>query len=234
MDSNETLYGGDPKFLSEINKLCETLIGQILDHLKTLSKDEVRQKCQDQRDVTQLVVFMLMRRKCFLEWLVFAAEHTASRGSGLFLVRRPVGSRRPEQQQAEPAVRQPVEPQPQTRLLRDPDVGEFTCSRAALTFKPPLCGCLITNLAPGPDPGEHQTAGPAARHDPPDRRRPEAGPAVPHLSLSRGSRTHGPKDGKERHALLCFGKPFVYILSANICPHLLKCVTKPINENRNR
>uniref|UniRef100_A0A674N0B5 VPS35 endosomal protein-sorting factor-like n=1 Tax=Takifugu rubripes TaxID=31033 RepID=A0A674N0B5_TAKRU len=41
MDSNETLYGGDPKFLSEINKLCETLIGQILDHLKALSKDEV-------------------------------------------------------------------------------------------------------------------------------------------------------------------------------------------------
>lgn len=42
MDSNETLYGGDPKFLSEINKLCETLIGQVLDHLKTLGRDEVR------------------------------------------------------------------------------------------------------------------------------------------------------------------------------------------------
>ncbi|XP_041829823.1 VPS35 endosomal protein-sorting factor-like [Melanotaenia boesemani] len=40
VDSNETLYGGDPKFLSEINKLCETLIGQILDHLKTLARDE--------------------------------------------------------------------------------------------------------------------------------------------------------------------------------------------------
>uniref|UniRef100_A0A096MDQ5 VPS35 endosomal protein-sorting factor-like n=1 Tax=Poecilia formosa TaxID=48698 RepID=A0A096MDQ5_POEFO len=40
VDSNETLYGGDPKFLSEINKLCETLIGQILDHLKTLTRDE--------------------------------------------------------------------------------------------------------------------------------------------------------------------------------------------------
>uniref|UniRef100_G3NMI0 VPS35 endosomal protein-sorting factor-like n=1 Tax=Gasterosteus aculeatus aculeatus TaxID=481459 RepID=G3NMI0_GASAC len=40
MDSNETLYGGDPKFLSEINKLCETLIGQILDNLKALSRDE--------------------------------------------------------------------------------------------------------------------------------------------------------------------------------------------------
>ncbi|XP_063748975.1 VPS35 endosomal protein-sorting factor-like isoform X2 [Eleginops maclovinus] len=40
VDSNETLYGGDPKFLSEINKLCETLIGQVLDHLKTLGRDE--------------------------------------------------------------------------------------------------------------------------------------------------------------------------------------------------
>uniref|UniRef100_A0A672Z2U5 VPS35 endosomal protein-sorting factor-like n=1 Tax=Sphaeramia orbicularis TaxID=375764 RepID=A0A672Z2U5_9TELE len=40
VDSNETLYGGDPKFLSEINKLCETLIGQILDHLKVLGRDE--------------------------------------------------------------------------------------------------------------------------------------------------------------------------------------------------
>uniref|UniRef100_A0A3Q2YTV6 VPS35 endosomal protein-sorting factor-like n=1 Tax=Hippocampus comes TaxID=109280 RepID=A0A3Q2YTV6_HIPCM len=40
MDSNETLYGGDPKFLSEINKMCETLIGQILDHLKSLGREE--------------------------------------------------------------------------------------------------------------------------------------------------------------------------------------------------
>ncbi|KAM9773653.1 VPS35 endosomal protein-sorting factor-like isoform X2 [Syngnathus typhle] len=40
VDSNETLYGGDPKFLTEINKLCETLIGQILDHLKVLGRDE--------------------------------------------------------------------------------------------------------------------------------------------------------------------------------------------------
>ncbi|XP_067285819.1 VPS35 endosomal protein-sorting factor-like [Pseudorasbora parva] len=40
VDSNETLYGGDPKFIAEINKLCETLIGQVLDHLKTLGRDE--------------------------------------------------------------------------------------------------------------------------------------------------------------------------------------------------
>lgn len=43
VDSNETLYGGDPKFIAEINKLCETLIGQVLDHLKGLGRDEVRQ-----------------------------------------------------------------------------------------------------------------------------------------------------------------------------------------------
>lgn len=40
VDSNDNLYGSDPKFLSEINKLAETLIGQILDHLKTLGKEE--------------------------------------------------------------------------------------------------------------------------------------------------------------------------------------------------
>ncbi|XP_067859292.1 VPS35 endosomal protein-sorting factor-like isoform X1 [Heptranchias perlo] len=40
VDSNDNLYGSDPKFLAEINKLSETLIGQILDHLKTLGKDE--------------------------------------------------------------------------------------------------------------------------------------------------------------------------------------------------
>lgn len=51
MDSNETLYGGDPKFLSEINKLCETLIGQILDHLKTLGRDEVRELPAPQKRV---------------------------------------------------------------------------------------------------------------------------------------------------------------------------------------
>nr|XP_033818830.1 VPS35 endosomal protein sorting factor-like isoform X2 [Geotrypetes seraphini] len=40
VDSNDSLYGGDSKFLTEINKLCETLISQILDHLKALGKDE--------------------------------------------------------------------------------------------------------------------------------------------------------------------------------------------------
>uniref|UniRef100_A0A8C3V0S2 VPS35 endosomal protein-sorting factor-like n=1 Tax=Catharus ustulatus TaxID=91951 RepID=A0A8C3V0S2_CATUS len=40
VDSNDTLYGGDSKFLAEINKLSETVVSQILDHLKTLGKEE--------------------------------------------------------------------------------------------------------------------------------------------------------------------------------------------------
>uniref|UniRef100_A0A6I8NRS7 VPS35 endosomal protein-sorting factor-like n=1 Tax=Ornithorhynchus anatinus TaxID=9258 RepID=A0A6I8NRS7_ORNAN len=40
VDSNDNLYGGDAKFLAENNKLCETVVTQILEHLKTLGKDE--------------------------------------------------------------------------------------------------------------------------------------------------------------------------------------------------
>ncbi|KAB5555138.1 hypothetical protein PHYPO_G00030060 [Pangasianodon hypophthalmus] len=40
VDSNETLYGGDPKFVAEISRVCETVIGQVLDYLKTLNQDE--------------------------------------------------------------------------------------------------------------------------------------------------------------------------------------------------
>ncbi|XP_042336793.1 VPS35 endosomal protein-sorting factor-like isoform X2 [Sceloporus undulatus] len=40
VESNDTLYGGDTKFLTETNKLCETVIAQILEHLKSLGKDE--------------------------------------------------------------------------------------------------------------------------------------------------------------------------------------------------
>ncbi|XP_061008926.1 VPS35 endosomal protein-sorting factor-like isoform X2 [Dama dama] len=40
VDSNDSLYGGDAKFLAENNKLCETVMAQILEHLKTLAKDE--------------------------------------------------------------------------------------------------------------------------------------------------------------------------------------------------
>ncbi|XP_053781762.1 VPS35 endosomal protein-sorting factor-like isoform X3 [Desmodus rotundus] len=40
VDSNDSLYGGDSKFLAENNKLCETAMAQVLEHLKTLAKDE--------------------------------------------------------------------------------------------------------------------------------------------------------------------------------------------------
>ncbi|KAJ7305823.1 hypothetical protein JRQ81_010189, partial [Phrynocephalus forsythii] len=40
VESNDTLYGGDTKFLAETNKLCETVVAQILEHLKSLGKDE--------------------------------------------------------------------------------------------------------------------------------------------------------------------------------------------------
>ncbi|XP_054717134.1 VPS35 endosomal protein-sorting factor-like [Uloborus diversus] len=36
VDSNDALYGSDPKFISEINKICSTLIDEILAHLKYL------------------------------------------------------------------------------------------------------------------------------------------------------------------------------------------------------
>ncbi|XP_005861561.1 PREDICTED: UPF0505 protein C16orf62 homolog [Myotis brandtii] len=40
VDSNDSLYGGDSKFLAENNKLCETVMAQILEHLRALAKDE--------------------------------------------------------------------------------------------------------------------------------------------------------------------------------------------------
>ncbi|XP_049645054.1 VPS35 endosomal protein-sorting factor-like isoform X1 [Suncus etruscus] len=40
VDSNDSLYGGDTKFLAENTKLCETVMAQILEHLKALAKDE--------------------------------------------------------------------------------------------------------------------------------------------------------------------------------------------------
>ncbi|GAB1292599.1 VPS35 endosomal protein-sorting factor-like [Apodemus speciosus] len=40
VDSNDSLYGGDSKFLAENSKLCEAVMAQILEHLKTLAKDE--------------------------------------------------------------------------------------------------------------------------------------------------------------------------------------------------
>lgn len=50
---------------------------------------------------------------------LLAAERAASKRPGLLPLRGPAGPRRPEEQQAQSAVHQPVEPEPQARTLRD-------------------------------------------------------------------------------------------------------------------
>ncbi|KAK7873878.1 hypothetical protein R5R35_005739 [Gryllus longicercus] len=40
VDSNDTLYGSDPKFITEINKMCSILLEEILIHLKNLGINE--------------------------------------------------------------------------------------------------------------------------------------------------------------------------------------------------
>ncbi|XP_064636614.1 VPS35 endosomal protein-sorting factor-like [Lineus longissimus] len=40
MDSNDAMYGSDPKFLNEIKKICTTLMEEVLTHLKTLESTE--------------------------------------------------------------------------------------------------------------------------------------------------------------------------------------------------
>lgn len=42
VDSNDSLYGGDRKFVAEVSKLVHTLLEQALEHMKTLAtSDEV-------------------------------------------------------------------------------------------------------------------------------------------------------------------------------------------------
>lgn len=36
VDSNDSLYGSDPKFIAEINKMCSLILGETLSHLKQL------------------------------------------------------------------------------------------------------------------------------------------------------------------------------------------------------
>uniref|UniRef100_A0A8B9FDG9 VPS35 endosomal protein-sorting factor-like n=1 Tax=Amazona collaria TaxID=241587 RepID=A0A8B9FDG9_9PSIT len=72
VDSNDTLYGGDSKFLAEINKLCETVIAQILDHLKTLGKEEVCSYARtgDSVTVTLLTAILLcLKSALYLSFL---------------------------------------------------------------------------------------------------------------------------------------------------------------------
>ena len=42
VDSNDTLYGCDPKYLAEIVKLCQTIAEQILSSIKSLDTPEVK------------------------------------------------------------------------------------------------------------------------------------------------------------------------------------------------
>ena len=55
----------------------------------------------------------------------------------------------------------------------------------------PTGECSISDFlfvsAPGSDSGVHQTPGSAAGHESPDRYRPEAGTAVPHLNTNLAS-----------------------------------------------
>lgn len=40
VDSNDVLYGSDPKFLAEINKMCSVLLEEILNNLQILGESK--------------------------------------------------------------------------------------------------------------------------------------------------------------------------------------------------
>ena len=40
VDSNDSLYGGDKKFIGEISRIADTIINLLLEHLKELSSTE--------------------------------------------------------------------------------------------------------------------------------------------------------------------------------------------------
>lgn len=44
VDSNDVLYGSDPKFLAEINKMCTLIIDEILNQLKVLGAADLHQQ----------------------------------------------------------------------------------------------------------------------------------------------------------------------------------------------
>ena len=41
VDSNDSLYGSDPKYVNEVRSVCSTLVEQILNHLQDLKTAEV-------------------------------------------------------------------------------------------------------------------------------------------------------------------------------------------------
>lgn len=44
VDSNDVLYGSDPKFIGELNRMCSVVVEEILNHLKYLGSNELYQK----------------------------------------------------------------------------------------------------------------------------------------------------------------------------------------------
>lgn len=44
VDSNDVLYGSDPKFIGELNRMCSVVVEEILNHLKYLGANELFQK----------------------------------------------------------------------------------------------------------------------------------------------------------------------------------------------
>ncbi|KAJ1532194.1 hypothetical protein ONE63_000815 [Megalurothrips usitatus] len=44
VDSNDVLYGSDPKFITELNRMCSVVVEEVLSHLKYLGTSELYQK----------------------------------------------------------------------------------------------------------------------------------------------------------------------------------------------
>lgn len=59
VDSNDALYGADPKFIAEINKMCGIIIDEILAHLKQLGQNNQERKQASL--LTELFIRVMLR-----------------------------------------------------------------------------------------------------------------------------------------------------------------------------
>ncbi|BFZ02646.1 hypothetical protein BsWGS_05685 [Bradybaena similaris] len=68
VDSNDSMYGSDPKFLAEVKAVADTLIGEILAHLKAISSPELakRQTSLVLEIISVLVAFCDMSKPSML------------------------------------------------------------------------------------------------------------------------------------------------------------------------